>query len=132
MLSIHQDPAPPQEDDADPDKKARPHHAEEPALKLHERRLLRGLGCGVEWGQPRPDGLRSRRLTDRTVLKQTLLTGEPQIGSKEACDKMRARVQGLTQTEMEGPWQPLRIAVSRHFAAGWGRFVFESPDGRVK
>eukprot|EP00435_Cladocopium_sp_Y103_P044055 s1844_g12.t1 len=48
------------------------------------------FGFGANGVTVQPDGLHCRNLTDRAVLKQTLLTGKPQITRKEACDKMRA------------------------------------------
>ena len=45
----------------------------------------------VDYGlSVQPDGLHSRHLTDRAILKQRLLTGKPKVTCKEACDKMRS------------------------------------------
>ena len=72
-----------------PSRPSHPMDTEPAALTLRD---VRASDYGfVDYGlSVQPDGLHSRYLTDRAILKQTLLTGKPKVTCKEACDKMRS------------------------------------------
>ena len=55
-------------------------------------------------------GLRSRHLTNRAMLKQTLLTGKPKVTRKEACDKMRSSRQAGRKALPKEKWTAVMAA----------------------
>ena len=59
-----------------------------------------------------PDGLHSRHLTDRAILKQTLLTGKPKVSRKEACDKMRSSRQAGRKALPKEKWTAVMAAAA--------------------
>ena len=57
-------------------------------------------------------GLRSRHLTNRAMLKQTLLTGKPKVTRKEACDKMRSSRQAGRKALPKEKWTAVMAAAA--------------------
>ena len=55
-------------------------------------------------------GLRSRHLTNRAMLKQTLLAGKPKVTPKEACDKMRSSRQAGRKALPKEKWTAVMAA----------------------
>ena len=81
------------------------------ALTLRDVRAS-DYGFGDNGLSVQPDGLHSRHLTDRAILKQTLLTGKPKVTRKEACDKMRSSRQAGRKALPKEKWTAVMAAAA--------------------
>ena len=96
---------------AQPPQPPQPMDTEPAALTLRDVRAS-DYGFGDNGLSVQPDGLHSRHLTDRAILKQTLLIGKPKVTRKEACDKMRGSRQAGRKALPKEKWTAVMAAAA--------------------
>jgi len=104
-------PEEPAEHLAQPPQPPQPMDTEPAALTLRDVRAS-DYGFGDNGLSVQPDGLHSHHLTDRAILKQTLLTGKPKVTRKEACDKMRSSRQAGRKALPKEKWTAVMAAAA--------------------